>query len=279
MLDSQWLKRLHYLSRVAAPQKRGPGGGEVTGLRDYAPGDDYRCVDWIRCARHDDLLTRTFQPPDDPHVYVLLDCSPSMGLGGPAKFDLARQIAAALGYVALEGLARLSVMAFCDGIVAELPPIRHKAHTPRLLGFLRSLSLQGKRTDLKRTAKRLIRRYQRHGPAVVISDLYDHRGFQPGLDVLRHRGYEPRVVQVYGPGEARPDLLGELELIDVETGTMRRATITERILRRYQAIFVEFQESVRGYCAEHGLACVQVASDEPEEDVLLKVVGARGRTR
>jgi len=288
MIDRQWLKRLHRLSLasrragkvsfVAPPRESLSGGASQTvGLRDYSPGDDYRHIDWVRCARHDELLTRTFEPAEDLHVYILLDCSPSMGLGSPAKFDLARQVAAALGYVALQDLARLSVAAFSDRIVAQLPPIRHKARIFKLLHFLQQLPLQGTRTDLKRTAEGFVGRYQRHGPVVVISDLYDQHGFQPGLEVLRHRGYEPRLVQIHAPCEARPDLLGDLELLDVEAQTARPATITERALRRYQDLFAEFQQSVRNYCAKHGLACVQVAGDAPEDEVLLKVMGGRGR--
>jgi len=288
MIDSQWLKRLHHLSRIAgragraslvAPprESRSRGASRVAGLRDYSPGDDYRQIDWVRCARHDELLSRTFEPAEDLHVYILLDCSPSMGLGSPAKFDLARQVAAALGYVALQDLARLSVAAFSERIVAQLPPIRHKARILRLLRFLRQLPLQGTRTDLKRTAEGFVGRYQRHGPVVVISDLYDQHGFQPGLEVLRHRGYEPRLVQIHAPGEARPDLLGDLELLDVEAQTVRQVTVTEWALRRYQDLFAEFQQSVRSYSAKHGLACVQVAGDAPEDEVLLRVLGGRAR--
>lgn len=285
--DTELLKRFQYLSLVArraggrslvaAPRKKLSGGGtEVTGLRDYAPGDDYRHVDWAWCARRDELLTRTFGGDEDLHVYVLLDCSPSMGLGRPAKFHLARQVAAVLGYAAVSTLARLSVVAFSGGIVARQPPIRDKARFPRLLRFLRQLELQGTQTDLARTAESFVRRYQSHGPAVVISDLYDRHGFQRGFDVFRNRGYEPRVVQIHETGEAKPALLGDLELFDVEGETGRRVTITERALRRYQRLFARFRESVRSYCAKHGLACLQFASDTPEDEVLLKVLGGKG---
>lgn len=215
MFDSELLKRFEYLSLVARqaggrslvtrPCNKLPGGGtEVTGLRDYAPGDEYRHIDWTLCARRDELLTRTFEGDEDLHVYILLDCSPSMGLGRPAKFHLARQIAAVLGYAVLANLDCLSVSAFSDALVADLPPIRHRARAAALLRFLEQLSLQGTRTDLARTAEGFVRRYQRHGPVVVISDLYDRNGFQRGLDVLQNRGYEPRVVQVYELARPNP---------------------------------------------------------------------------
>ncbi len=123
-----------------------------------------------------------------------------------------------------------------------------------------------------------MRRYQRHGPAVVISDLYDPRGFQPALDVLRERGYEPRLVQLHDPREAQPELFGELELFDVEAETARQGTITEWGLRRYGEVYAEYQESVRSYCARHGLAHVPIANDAPEDEALLEVLGVGGRT-
>ena len=92
--DRDFLKRLHYLSLLAnragggpllaAPRRKLPAGGtEVTALRDYAPGDDYRLIDWVWCARRDELLTKVFEGHTDLHSYVLLDCSASMGRAGP----------------------------------------------------------------------------------------------------------------------------------------------------------------------------------------------------
>ena len=286
LFDSELLKRFQYLSLLAhraggssllsMPRKRLLGGGtETTGTRDYAPGDDYRHIDWIACARGDDLLTRKFDRCEDLHVYILLDCSPSMGHGRPPKFQLARQIAAVLGYLALTSQDRLGVAAFSGRVTADAPPLRHKAGIPRLLGFLDQLRLEGTRTDLTRTAQGFVRQYQRHGPVVVISDLYDREGFQRGLDVLRLGGYEPRVVQIHDPCEADPGLLGDVELCDVESGTSRRVTVTERAVERYRTLLAQFRRSVRGYCAKHGLCCIQIANDTPQDQALMKVISSQ----
>ena len=99
-------------------------------------------------------------------------------------------------------------------------------------------------TDLARVAQSFVHRGQRRGLAVVLSDLFDPNGFQRGLDLLRHHRYEPHVVQIYDRREAEPDVKGDVELLDVETGTIRKVTITERNLRQYRQIFAEFLESV-----------------------------------
>src|SRR5262245_52640501 len=88
------------------------GGIEFADHRDYHPGDDFRYLDWNLYARHEELLLKRFQEEEDLHVYFLLDCSRSMGFGDPVKFDLARQVLAALAYIALADLDRISVSAF-----------------------------------------------------------------------------------------------------------------------------------------------------------------------
>ena len=45
---------------------------------------------------------------------IFLDASESMTFGEPRKFDFARQVAAAIGYVALCGFDRVSVIPFPD---------------------------------------------------------------------------------------------------------------------------------------------------------------------
>jgi len=286
MFDERVLRRFRHLSLVArrlgarsllfAPPAKLPGGGtEPTGLRDYAPGDDYRHVDWTLCARRDELLTRVFEGDEDRHAYVLLDCSPSMALGSPPKFQLARQIAAVLAYAAVGRRDRVGLVAFADGMAGMAGPVRHPGRLPALLRFLGELQPGGQRTDLMRTAEAFVRRYQRHGPVAVLSDLYAPDGFRGAMDLLRYHGYEPRLVEVYDPREERPGLLGDLELVDVESGAARRVTVTQRAADRYAELLGEFRRSARDYCAKHAIRHLRIACDTPEDDVLLAVLGGR----
>ncbi len=335
MLDSELLKRLEYLSLVARgvpgggllacrPSPLPAGGTELTGHRDYSPGDDYRQIDWGVCARHDELHTRQFQGEQDLHVYLLLDCSRSMGLGRRPKFDVARRIAAALAYVSLAEERRVAVAAFSDRITADLAPIRGKSRILKLTRFLDGLSLDAgptssplpkgataglssseshgprkntagqassgtripgnglsqRPTNLAQAATQFCKRYQRHGPVVVISDLMDSRpepgaDFRAGLDILRARGYSPRVVQLSDPAETSPELLGDIELFDVETQTARQVTVTEGDLRRYAREVKRFDESVRAYCAKYRVRRARVPCDLPDEECLLRAIGAR----
>jgi uncharacterized protein (DUF58 family) len=290
LFGSDFLKKLEYLSLVSRRVFRGQilaqrrtmqlgGGIEFADHREYTFGDDFRYLDWNLYARHDQLLLKRFQEEEDLHVYLLLDCSRSMAFGKPPKFDFARQVTAALGYIALADLDRIAVIAFAGDIIADFPLARGKARILSLMKFLEDLKPQGSVTDLARVATGFVHRNQRRGLALVVSDLYDPAGFERALDILRHRRYEPHVVQIFDRQEADPQLLGDVELYDVETETGQKVTVSERSLRRYKQIFQEFQESVQRYCRNYGLGCTRTSTEIPFDELILKMMRVAGAVR
>jgi uncharacterized protein (DUF58 family) len=287
LFDADFLKKLEYLSLVSRRVFRGQflaqrrtmqvgGGLEFADHRDYTPGEDFRYVDWNVYARHDALLLKRFQEEEDLHVYLLLDCSESMAGGTPVKFDFARQVTAALGYIALADLDRVAVTAFAGDLVDDFPLARGKGRTLPLLRFLEGLTTRLGPTDLARAATSFVHRGQRRGLVIVVSDLYDPAGFERGLDILRHRRYETHVVQPYDRGEAEPRLLGDLELCDVEGSAVERVTVTEKNLRRYRELYAGFLESVQAYCRNHGLGYTRAATEVPFDELILRMLRAAG---
>ncbi|MHC4398538.1 MAG: DUF58 domain-containing protein [Planctomycetota bacterium] len=284
------MKKLEYLSLVSRRVFRGQllaqrrtmqlgGGIEFADHRDYTPGDDLRYLDWNVFARLGETLLKRFQEEEDLHVYIFLDCSRSMEVGDPVKFDYARQVAAALAYIALADLDRVSLIGFAGGIVDRFPLIRGKERILSLLRFLEELESPGTLTDLARVATAFVNQNQRTGLAIVISDLFDPAGFQRGVDILRHRRYEPHLMQVYDRREAEPHLLGDVELIDVETHRTKKVTVTERSLRRYRKIFTDFGHSVESYCRKYGLGCTRTSTEIPFDDLILRMMRAAGAVK
>jgi uncharacterized protein (DUF58 family) len=289
LFPPDFLTRLEYISLISKRVFRGSllaqrrtlqlgTGNEFSDHRDYAAGDDLRYLDWHVYARHGDLMLKRFQEEQDLHVYFLLDCSRSMGFGDSAKFDLARRLVAALAYIALADLDRVSVLAYSDRTVSVYPVTRGKARILSLMAYLEGLAVDGRDTDMLRAAQSLLHRSRRRGLAMVVSDLFDGRGFQPGLDQLRYHKYDSHVIQVFHPREAEPQLLGEVEFIDVETGSARQVTVSEKSARTYRRLFAEHQQSVRGYCRSYGLGCTQTPTTVDFDDVLLRMMRASRQT-
>jgi hypothetical protein len=111
---------------------------------------------------------------------------------------------------------------------------------------------------------------------VVVSDLFAPGGFERGLDLLRHRRYEPHVVQLHDPLEARPAVLGDVELLDIENGGTRKVTVTERALRTYRKLFDDYQAAVATYCRNYGLNCTQATTEVKFNDLILRMMRVAG---
>ena len=287
LFDSTFLSKLEYLSLVSRRVFRGSllaqrrtmqfgSGIEFADHREYAAGDDLRYLDWNIYARHGEYLLKRFQEEQDLHVYFLLDCSRSMAFGEPAKFDLARQIVAALAYIALADLERISVVAFTDRILGDFPLTRGKARILSLLKFLENLEPQGSDTNLTQAIREFLRRKQRQGLVVVVSDLFAPSGYEAGIDQLRHRRYEPHIIQLHDRLEAEPAFLGDVELHDIENQSSRKVTVTESNLRAYRRIFQEYHKKIGTYCRNYGLGCTQATTAIAFDDLVLRMMRTAG---
>ncbi len=298
MFDTEFLKRLEYLSLLSKRVFKGQllaqrrtkhtgGGVEFADHREYIHGDDLRYLDWNVYARHGDLLLKRFQEEEDLHVYLLLDCSRSMdstltGLEPKAhakvvdKFSFARQISAALAYIALADLDRVSITAYDNQIRSTMPLLRGKDNVLSVLRYLENLQTTGEATNLASIVNDFTRRAPRSGLVLVISDLFDQAGFREGVDLLRHRRFEPHVIQIHTLAEARPATLGDVELFDVESGQTRRVTVTERKRKQYHDLFDSFLRDVENYCRTYGLSHTRATNDVPFDEVLLKMMRVAG---
>jgi uncharacterized protein (DUF58 family) len=288
--DVDFLTKLERLSLVTRGTFRGSVlahrrsrqsgcGVEFADHREYGGADDFRYLDWNLFARQGRLMVKRFQEEQDLHVYLLVDSSRSMGVGRISKFDYGRRLAASLAYIALADLDRAAVMAFSSELGSEFPMSRGKDCILSLLQFLDGLTLDAQPTHLARAAEAFTARPRRPGLVIVISDWLDRGGYGRALDHLRHQGHEVHVVQLYDPTEAEPEALGDFELIEVERGLRRRATIDEKALRRYRALFQGFCAGLRSYCHGRGMACTQSSTATSLESLVLEMMRASGSLR
>ena len=287
LFDSQFIKKLEYLSLVSRRVFRGRiiaqrrtrqlgSGAEFADHRPYNFGDDLRYLDWNLFARHDQLLLKRFAEEQDLHVYIMLDCSQSMSMGDPSKFDHARRIAAALAYIALADLDRVRVCAFGGDLIGDFPMTRGKGRILALLEFLEVLEPVSTVTDLQRAVGGLVHGPGRRGPVLVVSDLYDPAGFESCLDRLRYHRYEPHVIRVFDPRESQPQLLGDMELVDIETQSACKVTVTEQNLRQYAGIYEKFTSDLRQYCLGNSLGLTEASTHVAYDELILNMMRRGG---
>ena len=127
LLDQELLTSLQRLALSAPRVQRGTFAGEhrsrrrgaapeFADFKSYSPGDDIRRVDWNLYARFDELFVRLSEVTTDLTVHLLLDASASMEWRAtphtPTKYRFAQKVAAALAYVGLAKLDRVSIVPF-----------------------------------------------------------------------------------------------------------------------------------------------------------------------
>lgn len=284
--DEKFLRKLDYLyimsKKIASGAARAQrktrivgSGLEFADHRNYSPGDDMRNMDWKVYGRTNKLFLKLFEEEEDLYIYFLLDVSQSMTLGSPNKWEYAKRTAAALGYIGLSNLDRVSVIPFSSKLDGRMPPTRGKAQIFKIFDFLSSVE-PGKHTSLGDAFKTFIAQNKRKGIACVISDFYDPTGFEQGLNYLRYHKFEPIIIHLFDERELDPQLNGELQLVDCETGEIREVTVTPQILKRYRQVWDEFCGEVESYCSKRDILYFRVPIQVPFDDLVLRVFRAGG---
>jgi uncharacterized protein (DUF58 family) len=264
--------------RADRRSKKKGSGVEFADHRDYVPGDDFRYVDWNVYQRFARLLVRLYEEEEDLSIYFLVDASASMGFGTGSKFDQARRLCAALGYVGLSNLDRVTIVSLADRVVSRMPTTRGKGRIFKVLEFLENMR-PGGQTDLSEALRTFVAQHKRRGLAVLISDLYDPAGFEAGINVLRHNKFEPYVLHVVDPKEAHPELKGDILIYDCETGEEREVTITEALLKRMQQAVVDYGQQIEHFCTSRQVPYFLADVDTPFEELVLSLFRRGGFLR
>jgi uncharacterized protein (DUF58 family) len=283
--DEKFLERLEYLyilSQKAANQQQARRDTEIVGSgiefaehRQYTPGDSFRNIDWNLYARTEELFLKLFEEEKDLYIYFLLDSSKSMQLGDPSKWAYAKRLVAALGYIGLSNLDRVSVVPFSSKLDQRLPPTRGRDQIFKVFEFLQSVE-PTERTRLEQAFETFVNQHDRRGMAVVVSDFYDPEGFEEALNYLRYHRFDPVVIQLFDERELDPELAGEVEVVDCETGDVRQVTVTPDLLEKYREAFESFSVELEEYCSRNEILYFRAPTQQPFDELVLRVFRAGG---
>ena len=301
---------------VTRGERRSPRHGssvEFADFRKYEAGDDFRHIDWSIYARLEKLMLRQFVEEEDLRVDILIDSSASMRMAGIAtKFDYARRVAALLSFLAIDSHDRVGIWTFDSNLQSRVRAARGRGHFFEVLRFLDSLTADrtpsiedggagrnatarsargtpesvaesagngaspGNKTDLANTLWSYTKSTARPGVLFVLSDFFDDGDYRRQMKLLAHDGFELNLIQILSVEELNPDLNGDLELIDAETGKSCEISSWDIGLKAYRAALGSFNTDLQSFCRSGGHGYALATTDQPFEDFLFKnLIGAR----
>ena len=111
--------------------------------RVYAPGDDFRAIDWKVFARTDDLMVKTFEEERSLVVHVIIDSSASMNFGKHiTKFDYASMLGVGFAYLAMKGNEKFMFSTFSESL-EMFRPRRGMSQLASMVHHLNKLKTEG----------------------------------------------------------------------------------------------------------------------------------------
>lgn len=285
--ESAFLRKLEHIALLSRYPVAGSSSGprrssrhgsspEFADFREYAPGDDLRRVDWNAFARLDRLFLRLYSAEEIATLTLFLDHSMSMSFGDPPKSLTCARLAAVFAYVALWGHDHVAVAGWSDAVDRYLPSQVGTQSVPRVWRFIEELMRRPEGATDFRSLRRGGPVRRRGGLAVVISDFLADSDWRTGLLGLQAGGQEVTVLQVLAAEELNPDLHGDWELRDVETGRGLEVTGTSSLMRQYRDSLDQHLASLRDFCRSHRMGYLLVPSDESLEETLLQKLQTAG---
>jgi len=227
--------------------------------RIYAPGDDFRAIDWRVYARTDDLMVKVYEEERNLTVHVIMDSSASMNYGRhTTKFEYASMIGIGFAYLSMRDNEKFVFSTFAD----ELDLCQAKRGMGQLASmvhYLNNVEPQG-HSRLMDAITAYHKQFGSKGYIVLISD------FLVNLDEVKealwHLGkHQVRVVQVLDPQEKSLKMEGDFRFRDAESGKKLRTYVSPRLRAKCQQLLDAHTHSIKDYCRTAGMHFTQVTTD------------------
>lgn len=271
------VKRLTNRQRGEHLSDKGGTSIEFADFRDYVAGDDLRHVDWNIFSRLNHPYLKLYSHEEDMHAVLILDGSTSMAFEG--KFQLARQLAAALGVMGLMNVERVSIYACGRGREPKMmPPSSGRGSLKRFFAFLEELEPGGD-LPVEAAIELALKRHRGRGIAVVLSDFLTFGDVVRSFNLLHSAGLEIYGLQVLAPSEMNPEMTGDLRIVDSETEQTLDISSIGELIGIYHEHRIAMENHLTAECRRRNGRFLSMASTDPLKTVLFDRLLRRGWVR
>jgi uncharacterized protein (DUF58 family) len=201
-------------------------------VREYAPGDEIRSIDWNVTARMNAPYIKKYTEERELTVMLLVDVSASGIFGSVelSKRELAAEVASILAFSAINNNDKVGLILFTDRIELFIPPKKGRLHTLRLIREMLYFEPERRGTDLAGALDYLNLVVSRRSVVFMISDFLAP-DFTKALTVSSKR-HDLVAMPVIDKGESELPNVGIITLEDAETGEQIDVNTSSKAVRR-----------------------------------------------
>lgn len=254
---------------------------EFADYREYMLGDDIRRIDWNLYSRFEKYFIKLFTDERQMQVQIYIDCSGSMGKVNPNKGAYAIGVAAAMGYLAIHNMDKVSYH-LIRGDKAENPfgTIVGKTAFFRAMKTLDQTEFDG---DVS-ISKAIIGNPNTgtgDGLTIVISDFFSDEDWKKGIDYLVYKKKQILLMQVFSPDELDPTYTDRINLIDAEATDLAdsrnmKLRINKSMQQAFREAVIAFYDDIGNFCKKRGAGFMALDCEKPIERQLFSELLKRG---
>ena len=289
VINEEFLSRLDILETLLKNNVAGMFGGnkqskygsfgsscEFADYRDYLPGDDITKIDWNSYARFEKLYLKLFLDERQMHTRIYIDASRSMDYGKGEKAEQAVRLAAALAYMSVNEMDRVSVYVIKDREVTELiPPTVGKESFFNRVGKFNEIEFDGDSYISEAILPSVVG--MGDGMSIIISDFLTDNDFETAIDHLISKKRDVFCIQILSAEELTPQLTGKMHLFDSENfDKTYKKNIDRDILKAYKAALAYATDRIRNYCFSRGANYLLASSEDDIGEILFGKLEEQG---
>lgn len=280
IINEELLQEIEFLQSVLKNNVGGAFGGlrrsksygsscEFADYRDYVEGDDITKIDWNVYGRTEKLYQKLYWDERQMHTRIYIDVSRSMEYGDRRKAEQAIRLAAALAYISVCEMEKVSVYTVGEDRLHEvIMGMVGKEKYLTEIGKLNEVTFGGECgiSDAVLPSKVGMG----DGLSVIISDFLTDNDYESAIEHLVGKKRDVLCIQILSREEMNPQIRGKMHLFDSENPERYyRRNIDREIAKAYKAALKYSTDRIREYCEARGSAYILVNSEERVSEIIL----------
>jgi uncharacterized protein (DUF58 family) len=235
-------------------------------VREYAPGDEVRTIDWNVTARfgemHGNAFVKKFTEERELTVVLVVDVSASGRFGGVelSKRELAAEVASVLAFSATRNNDKVGLLLFSDHVELFIPPKKGRPHALRIIREILFFEPQGRGTKPGPALDYLNRVVTKRSVVFMISD-FQTEDFSRQLAVTSRR-HDLVAIPIVDPRERDLPDIGTVTLEDSETGEQIQVNTSSQATRDAFAHLADKRRAdLEKLLRRHGIDAIELQTD------------------